>query len=463
MDKGETYQQYQDRVKDWQENLPGMATILMRSFRRREDLNGLLGKLHEDQQLDPKFFLGLVEQTTSDGLEEWERQNDDVFDALNKAWKATYWDAYWNSVIGKTGYDVDLAENDFFTQHQEAPDAQALYSWIQIYYGPERFTLQDIQKWTDQEDPMTIQQRQLSEREDKQDYLKRQQVWDMLSWLGPGGRNRGVFETAYLNAGGDPDALTVWYEEAGQAYKTQPEKLDAMYGAIQDAIRTLNLKPPSRSELVRYIQAQEENDLFKQFITDKLGNQFFDYKDTNGTVRPGVFSYYNSLDREGKKDFRGSYSEEYEAIQTYYDMREDFGDEYPTWNDYYGLETQPSVALSETASGSTLTPPALRRQLPSGIRSKKKGSSGGEKPETVAAPSSGQKPRAYPSFRMQSRIGVDLSPDFLRIVGSKMAWEISNLYSSGRRISSSGQSFLRGLAARYPQYSRQIQDILGRT
>jgi hypothetical protein len=459
---GETYEEYQQRVLEWETNLPKIAATYMEEFRDRNDIQMTIAKLHPDQHFDTgSFFAELVGMSNKEGLEMFEKENDDVFDALNKAWKATYWDEYWNGVIGKSGYEVDLAEKDFYSKHQQPPSADELYQWIVSYYGPDKFTRADIAKWADETDTLHVEERVLQGKDDPADYKKRQEIWDMLSWLGPGSKNREVFNTAFVNAGGDPDMLTVWYEESGEAYKTKPERLELLHSAIQQAIKDLGLEPPDRAELVRYVRAQKENDEFKQWVGEELGNQFFDYEDEDGVMQQGVFSYYNSLDRDAKKQFRGDYPEEYDAIQTYYDMKRVFQDEHPVWADYYGFDTEPSVKLPETSSGSTMTPPSLSGPVGGGGGGRGRGGGGGGgKP--LYRPTYSQFDQA-PRFFINDRTSNYISPGLFNLVGNKMAWEITSLYSSGRRISSAGQSFLRSVRSRYPQYASEIDRILSRS
>jgi len=464
---GETYEDYQHRVTEWQTNLPNIAPVFMRAYLRRTDLINTLNALHEDQKFNiGQFGQDLVAMTNTQGLEQFEKENDDVFDALNKAWKATYWDSYWNGVIGKSGYEVDLAEHDFYAKHNEPPSSDELYQWITAYYGTGKFTQQEIAKWVDGTDTMSVEERSLATKDDPVDYKKRSEVWDMLSWIGPGNRNRDVFNTAFVNAGGDPDTLTVWYEESGEAYKTKPEKLDQMHDAIEEAIKTLGLKPPDRPELVRYIQAQDENDTFKQLISSELGNQFFDYTNEEGKVQPGVFSYYNSLDKKTKKEFRKERAEEYDSIQAYYDMRDTFGQDHPTWNDYYGLKTTPTVSLPGSEEGTSLTPPSLRGPVHHG------GGGGGDRKDRTLGqmPSYGPRPAYsnsnsssyFPTFNINDRTATYVSPGLYNLVGQKMAWEIMSTFSNGRRISTSGVNFLRSVASRYPEYAHEVNQILAK-
>lgn len=463
MKGGESYTDYQERVMEWEQSLPKIAATYMRMYATRTDIQKSLANLRPDQAFNTdQFFANLVEMTNKDGLEQYEKETDDIFDALNKAWKATYWDEYWNSVIGKSGYEVDLAESQFYAKHQNPPSADELYAWIEQHYGPGKFTPAEIKKYVDGTDELDILQRQLETKDDPEDYQKRQEIWDMLSWIGPGNKNRGVFDQAFANAGGDEDWLTTWYQEGGEAYKTKPERLEQMRAAIEEAVKSLGLEPPKRAELVRYVQAQNENDAFKQMVKSELGNQFFDYVDKDGLAQPGVYSYYNSLDYEAKKEFRSEFSEEYDAIQTYYQMKEIYAEEHLVWADYFGFDTEPSVSLPTNESGTTQTPPALR-----GIEPKRGGGGGGGKPEaqrpTQTQFNSGSYGNLdYPNFNIYDRTSSYVSPGLYQLVGNKLAYEITNLYSSGRRLSGPGASFLRTLASRYPQYNQEIQRILSK-
>lgn len=469
INKGETYGEYQARVTEWEASLPDIAASYMGKFQRRLDVEETLHNLKADQRFDTGTLYGeLLAMSNVEGLEQWDKENDDVFDALNKAWKATYWDGYWNAVIGKDGYDVDLAERDFYSQNPEPPNSQALYAWIAGYYGDDRFTFDDISRWTEDTQVLSVEDRRLLEQDDKEDYKKRQDIWNMLSWIGPGNRNRGVFNEAFANSGGDPDMLTVWYEEAGEGYQTQPDKLDKLHADLTEAMKLLQLKEPTRAELLQFVQAQNENDTFKQLVTDELGNRFFDYEDENGVRQPGLLTYYNSLDSTARREFRKT-RDEYTIVQSYYDMRETFGEDHPTWNDYFGLETEPTVTLPENESGSTFTPPNPQGPAFS-FGGGSRGGGGGKNaaPTSVFPPmpvgsSSGSN---YVNFYIEDRTGNNqgtpyLSQGLYDLVGNKMAWEIKGT-AGGRKISSSGISFLRSLASRYPQYRQEISQILAR-
>jgi hypothetical protein len=445
---GETYDQYQERVVEWQANLPNIAPLYMRAFTRQRETVQTLGGLKADQGIDPNFFNALIQETTIEGLNGWEIENDDVFDALNKGWKSLYWDKYWNSGVLKGGYDADLAERDFYAANPEPPNAEQLYSWMQITYG-DRFTLDEVKKWVDYTDVASIEDRTLSTKENPQDYQMRQEVWDMLSWLGPGGRNREVFDDAFAANGGDPDWLTTWYQESGQAFTTQPEKIQAMYDKLKATISELDLQPPKRAELVRYVQAQESNDQFKTAVTRELGESFYD-----------LLGYYNNLDTKAKKEFQGEQSVLYETIEAYTALREDYAEKNPLWAEYFGFDLQPTVT-------SRATNPDNTAPVYSGTPNPRAKKSPSRKDATGYIPGGGYKPAApysrTPQFNIQSRVMTSFSPQFLQTIGNKLTWEVSQLYSSNRRLSTAAVGFLRNLSTRHPEWANSIRDILQRS
>jgi hypothetical protein len=273
--------------------------------------------------------------------------------------------------------------------------------------------------------------------------------------------------------------MTTWYEESGHAYMTKPEKLEALYNALKGAVRSLDLKAPTRVELVRYIKAQDENELFQKAIKDELGDGFFDYVDDAGTPHVGLLSFYGQLSGDEKKEFRKYNREHYDLVQDYYDMRDDFEESHPTWAEFYGYEAEPTVSLPyQPVTESILTPPnpqITTPQVEGAVPRKAKSEEDDEEdvvtaPPPIPMPTGGlsgttvppTKPEYIPAFKMDSRLdGGKVSTGLLNIVGDKMAWEIDGI-ASGRKLSSSGISFLRSVASRYPQYQSEINSILAR-
>ena len=259
--------------------------------------------------------------------------------------------------------------------------------------------------------------------------------------------------------------LKTWYDEAGNAYLTQPEKLDRLHETMKEALKTLDLKPPKRAELIRFIQAQEENETFKKLVTNELGNRFFDWTDQSGKAQDGLFSYYNGLDPDSKRRFRKENADEYDVISSYYDMRETYAEENVTWADYYGLETVPTAKLPEGEENLTLAPPN-----PQGVTYSNGKPAGGDKGKGTSKPAARTEQanpysgdRYVPQFYVPDRTGNYISAGLFSIVGQKMSWEIQEVMKGNRsRISSGGQSFLRSVASRYPEYQSEVAKILAK-
>src|SRR5678815_2550074 len=119
--------------------------------------------LRPDQKFDPNFFNGLVEQTNPEGMGIWKKSTDDVFDALNNAWRALYFDEYWNAGVTAGGYAGDLAENDFLAKHPTPPNGGELFMWIQANYG-DKFTREEILKYADESGALTVEERNLADK-----------------------------------------------------------------------------------------------------------------------------------------------------------------------------------------------------------------------------------------------------------------------------------------------------------
>lgn len=454
-ESGETYQSYQLRVQDWYEKLPEMASQLVLAFQRQGDTVNQLSALQKDQQLDPAFFKDLISQTNRDGVLQWRREKDDILDAMNNAWETLYWNVYWESGVLQKGYAGDLAEKNF-EERRPAPTAEELYRWINQEYG-DRFTLAEVQKIMGEAGELSVQERQQIGK--PEDYQVRQGIWDMLSWLGPGGRNQKIFNETFEKLGGDPDLLTAWYVEGGQAFQTKPESLTSLSQSLKDTMSALSLKAPQREELVRYVQAQDENEQFKHAVKTELGEGFYDWTDEQtGETRPGLLSYYSELSSTAKKDFRRKNPDEYSVIKDYYRLKEKFGDGHPVWNDYYGFDAEPSVSTADmqfsqpTYTGGTFTAP--QPQAPARETSA---------PIPPPRSSPGTQQSKLPYFRMPSRLPSDLQDipyAMQNALGDKMMWEVQQLYTSQRRLSSAAVRYLMALSSRHPEWSKQVNLIL---
>lgn len=450
-EKGETYQDYQARVAEWEKNIANVAPRIMADFQRKPDIEKLLHALRPDQKFNEGFFTQLTQQTTPDGIAEWKKSDDDIFDALNNAWKELYFNEYWDAGVTAGGYAGDLAEQDFLTKHPTPPSGGELYMWIKANYG-ERFSREDVLKYAEDAGAYTVEERNLADK--PADTKMRNDIWDMLSWLGPGSANRKAFESAYTKAGGDLDQLTAWYAESGKAFTTDPTKLNTLYNNIKSTMSVLDLTPPSREELVQYVEAQSQNESFQHLITSELGESFYD-----------LLGYYNSLSSADKKSFRGESPEMYSTIQDYYNFKDQYAADHPIWAGYYGPDAQPTTANVETTSatytgGSFVKPSIVRHDRPE-VKSgsvplpRKPGTGYGYEKFTY-------NPKPYFGIvgRTELQNFSSLPPAFLKAAGTSLTWEIGQALQNNRPISNAGRSYLTNLRSRHPEWESAIDSIL---
>jgi hypothetical protein len=213
------------------------------------------------------------------------------------------------------------------------------------------------------------------------------------------------------------------------------------------------LEPPSRAELVRYVQAQKENDNFKKVVEQELGECFFTMLD-----------YYNNLDTSAKENFRDEQDVIYESVEQYYDMKESYQESHPVWADYFGLELEPTIAdpTDTTSSMPIYSPPNPNQPKPAQSKEPAPLTLASSSPMPRGSQTYTQQREAPVQFNMDSRVSSSFSPQFLQTVGSKMSWEISQLFSANRKLSSAAVQFLQSLAARRPEYQQEVQSILSR-
>ncbi len=445
---GETYDKYKERVAEWQNNLPNLAPKFMAAFVRKKNNVDLMNALKPDQRLDPSFFQQLAEETGAGGIANFEKENDDIFDAMNNAFQEIYWQPYWASGVMDKGYHGDLAQHDFLAQHPTPPTGDQLFAWIQQRYG-DRFTVEEVRKYADEAGVETIQQKQLEGK--PEDAKTRQEIWDMLSYIGPGSANRAAFESTFAELGGDLTSLETWKDEGGHAYTTQPEKLQKLYEDIRAASQAMQLSAPPRAELVRYVQAQDQNDQFQELIKTELGDKFYD-----------LLGFYSQKSKEDKAKFRSEQPQLYETIQSYYNFKDQYAADHSVWNDYYGSGVAPTTGTAPDLApvhytGSSFTPRQSKTNFGAGR--------GG-----VPLPRKPNKPSTYykskdktPYFGIVNNGGTNLGslpPAFLKAAGSNLTWEIMQAYNNKRPISNSGQSYLRSLQSRHPEWNTYIEGIL---
>jgi hypothetical protein len=217
-------------------------------------------------------------------------------------------------------------------------------------------------------------------------------------------------------------------------------------------MQVLDLVPPTREELVQYVQAQQQNEAFQSAVKNELGDSFYD-----------LLGFYGGLTKEAKTQFREQNSALYSTIQNYYTFREQYATDHPDWGMYYGPDATPSATPVKTTEAH-YTPTSFVK--PSIVRHEPAPRSSIPLPRTPGTGYGYQnnKYNPKPYFGITSRAGMmdfsSLSPAFLKAAGSSLTWEIAQAFQNNRPVSNAGRSYLENLRSRHPEWNSQIDSIL---
>lgn len=449
----EDFDAYEQRMREWESRIPSIAPLVMQALQSRPEIQAILSGLRPDQQLNENLFPWLQEMSNAEGLKQWRISNDDVFDALNNAWKTIYWDEYWNTVGPLSGAERDLAEHDFNAM-RPAPNEAEMYAWIVMTYG-NRFSYDEIIEWMNygERDVYDVRERILAQK--GKEYTMRQDVWDYFSWVGPSKRTalmKRIDEELAKIGGSDKFSFSGWMKYSGEIFVNDPENLAKFLDAIQKAYVNLGIEKPDREYLVEYVQAEAANNQFKQIVQTELG---VDYE----TIMQIQASYYDASDqgRKRKREWVSTYPQEYKLLTEYWNRRTAFGNTAPIWKEYYLWEPNIPEPL-QNAMNSKYDPnaPITKTTEATVSYGGTPTYSGSTKPPYTGTgtPNSGS---TNPNTKLGNRVYWPL--DMKATVGNTLIGEIEALYS-GKPLSQSAISFLQGLKARHPEWKSFINKTL---
>lgn len=316
--------EYLPRLRAWEADLPNAAKKLASVFTQNLAINF------------PNVFNGqdvvsiadkLVAETNLDGYNNYEMSKDTPVDALSRAWEETYWNPYWDMIGVAKGYQLQLMQDNFFGSHPK-PTTDELIAWVQqqpAYQG----------KWTDDElrqATMTAedlkQQRQVLDVQTAQDIGKTEpeskwdEMWNLYGWIPPDRKSEFYKTFAMLN--GNSDALDTFFNVTGPNAFKSSEDFNKLYTDIQRTIAEMGVTAPTGSQLQTLAYAQTLNDNLTTMLKMSLG-------DTYSTIIDNYFA----LDKNQRKEWRRLYPDQYDIIQKYYDLRDQYAKQYPLWAEYY--------------------------------------------------------------------------------------------------------------------------------
>jgi len=319
----ETYPDYEAKVAEWEKNLPELSRLLLRHFQAHDPyVNKIIGHLQDTQALPTDFWTSLMSSNATD-LEAWRQQNDDVFDALNKAWQEMYWNPYWDTVEGYSGQERAYLDQKFSVE-RPTPTTQELYDWIVERYG-DKFSYDEVKKWVEGSNSILGIDERLQYNSTPVEKVE-SDIWDIMSWIAPGGTIRDDFEERMIRKGMSRYFLSDWYDGV---YSGNEEILSKMRELALQTVAEMDLAAPTPNLLAEWAIAQRLNDSFNEVKQKDFPVLF--------SETPGMneYAYYQSLEYNEQKQYKKDYPEYYQMIQDYYDARDAYAQANPLWAKYY--------------------------------------------------------------------------------------------------------------------------------
>jgi len=451
VDDGQTYDEWQAEYNTWLEDLPVTAQHLMRGF---DDM--ISKKEWADTDVKPDNFWGLLlAETTKDGYDSYVKENDSIYQAIDFVHGKYYLDGYWKAVEGKDGTEKrHLAEMDFYKQWENdgTPTVEQYIEWIGKEYG-DRFAPEEIKLALDGRDINTPEERLAETAGPLRPLLNK--AFDTLSLIAPG-QEYGKFMDAYRSVGGDEGDLDVIYnpltsqmtKEIELPSSASREWLEDVVTKIERAAKIMGLDDLTRPELEERAQARDLNTKFKEAVTRALGDDIYELQ-----------AYYFGLSSSERTEFRRNRASDYARIEKYREMRDQYGEQFPLWANYY---IDPEAASTTSGGGGG-----------GGGAGGGGGTGGGGGSAKRASPPGGfapfgQRSTIDPRFLGTHQIGrtapsrQPVWPKWLLDrIGPVMAEEVAKLVDSGTVLPPQVEDYLTNLAAKNEDAEPIITPTLG--
>ncbi len=438
----EEYADYQRRVQEWEQNIPTLVQEVMPIFATELIKNPIEAYAGQD-------VLGQIEPALAniniDSFRKWEMDMDSAPEALLKAYETLYSDFFFEEVWGVKGKANQQLALEAFERAHPKPTQAELIAWVQENYG----------RWTTHELVTAMQtpagaQRDIMDVEEAVDRGKSDielmwdEAWDTRMWLDKS--NRRDFENAYVSLGGDARDLDLMYDAEGGADAIPFIKWNAtggfeeVSGLIKQAADQIGLQPPTGSALKVRAEAERLNEQFNDMVKLRFGENFSEV----------VNRYSFGMDSFQRRQYAKDYPLEYQAIQEYFKLKDQFAKQNPIWAEYYtssggGAKYYGYSGRSSRRSGGRSVARSGNQFVPVGMRST-------QDANTLLAPENLGKGgvAGMPKLPTQfwEKTTIDLRSEIYRFV------------NGDAQLSKAAVGFLTRQADRYPEYKPEIDKLL---
>jgi hypothetical protein len=337
IEDGETYEDYQKRVKQWEAELPQHAERILPIV--RANMAQTVGELNVGQDYDT-VLSGLMGQFTPDGYTQWEMQNDTLYTAVEKAYTALYLDDYFRFTDGKSGDQRLQAEEEFKQLHPTPPTTDQMWEWVQEQYG-DKFSEDQIRRAIDGKRVLDPEQRFDLNKSSFE--TQGNDIWDILSWANPG-KQTTALRDKLVELGGDESWIDTWYDTGGKmSVWSKPEEVQRFHDLLLQAAAELKITRPTGPVLAERITARNLQARFNELVDKELGGAYGE------EIRSAYWQMSTSERRTWIKQNRDLY-EDY--VQSYYDLRDLYAEQNPIWMRYYYPDYKPKSKSSSKTGGS---------------------------------------------------------------------------------------------------------------
>ena len=356
----ETYPEWDKKRKEFVANLPNMAQVLITPYYTAFANASLL----DDSLMPPEMIkarmgplralifpeINMPENLRERLMEEfsdparyelWQKSKDSEWEALENAWEEIFWRPRWDALIDPASgefYGGDafrLAESAFLQQFgpEGRPSNEQLVKWVQENY-PARWESQDLLRILQGTTTYSAEDRLAEQRGEA--YSVEQDLWDLLWRVNPGqqyGDFLDMIDVVGKERGIGADDLSTWYNTGGNSDAwSDPAEFQALMEVVQEAISAMNIPEPTQADMRERVEAKKLNETFQALRDKELGDDI-----------ETLMTYYYNLSPNDRRTFRQSAPSEYERIQKYYNLRDQYAQDNLIWAKYYHREAYEAI------------------------------------------------------------------------------------------------------------------------
>ena len=334
----ESWDNYQLAVQEWEMLLPERAYSLIGLL--LEDLAGeklnldvtdektgeTTNKFTELYGPRPKARQLLLSMANGEQWNAWDKENDDLYDAMNRVVRDNYWSAFWDYLGDSSGMLRDQREEDYKLRYPNGVPGEKVVEWVQEAY-PDKWDDETIQMHFYGRETLEIDEIRMqgnTPREDEAD-----DIYMKYGWAGP--KKTALFDALDTDM---RDALRDFLDPSRKSAADRglwqfwsDDFWKRFHMAFDDAVQELELDKPTRAQLDEWVEAEGFNKEFEAYREMYFGPDW-----------AGENRRYGEMSSRAQEEWREEFPDDYARLKAGWlsgDLAKDFGRDYPIWQKYY--------------------------------------------------------------------------------------------------------------------------------